>query len=64
MLRYRTDWASILILASWIGYILLVSGPVASPKYRLPLEPPLMVLSGAGFVALREWLKVRPVQRS
>jgi hypothetical protein len=32
----------------WVTYVLAVNGPVASPKYRLPIEPPLMVLTGAG----------------
>ena len=29
-----------------------VNGPVASPKYRLPMEPALAVLTGAGWLAL------------
>jgi hypothetical protein len=41
-------------MLSWIAYILLVSGPVASPKYRLPIEPVLMVLLAAGYCALRD----------
>ena len=32
----------------WFLYILAINGPVASPKYRLPIEPVLMVLTGAG----------------
>jgi 4-amino-4-deoxy-L-arabinose transferase-like glycosyltransferase len=37
----------------WIAYVLAINGPVASPKYRLPLEPPFMVLTGAGLSILR-----------
>jgi hypothetical protein len=29
----------------WIGYVLAVHGPVASAKYRLPIEPAAMVLA-------------------
>jgi len=42
-----------LILFAWCLYILLISGPIASPKYRLPLEPALAVFAGAGWVVLR-----------
>lgn len=38
----------LLLFVMWIGYILAVNGPVASPKYRLPIEPVLMVLAGTG----------------
>lgn len=41
------------LLLSWIAFIILVSGPIASPKYRLPIEPALMVLAGAGWYGLR-----------
>lgn len=36
----------------WFFYILAINGPVASPKYRLPLEPILMVAAGAGLSRL------------
>lgn len=53
LLRSGADMAAFILLASWIGYIVLLNGPVASPKYRLPIEPPLMVLAGAGIAGLR-----------
>jgi hypothetical protein len=37
-------WAA-LFGAGVVGYFLLVNGPVASPKYRLPMEPVLIVLA-------------------
>src|SRR5262249_13811496 len=41
----------------WVTYVLAVNGPVASPKYRLPIEPPLMVFTGAGLsVMLRRFV--------
>jgi hypothetical protein len=42
-----------LLLLSWVGFIILVSGPIASPKYRLPIEPALMVFAGAGWYGFR-----------
>jgi len=51
--------SSVLLLVGWIGYILAVNGPVASPKYRLPMEPALNVFTGAGFIALRDWRRRR-----
>jgi hypothetical protein len=61
VIRDARQWPAVLLMASWVGFILLVNGPVASPKYRLPIEPPLMILAGAGFVVLRDWrLKRNP----
>jgi hypothetical protein len=37
-------WAA-LFAAGVVGYFLLVNGPVAAPKYRLPMEPVLIVLA-------------------
>jgi len=44
---------AVLLLVGWVGYILVVNGPIASPKYRLPIEPVLCVLTGRGWIALR-----------
>ncbi len=52
------------IFVIWISYILTVNGPVASPKYRLPLEPVLMILAGAGFVSVRETLRRKTQARA
>jgi len=52
----RTKMLPITILfALWFCFILAVNGPVASPKYRLPLEPVLNILTGLGFYSLRGW---------
>lgn len=50
--RRPANWPALLLAVSWCGYILLINGPVASPKYRLPLEPLFNVLTGAGLIAL------------
>ena len=56
--------SNVLLLLGWIGYILAVNGPVASPKYRLPMEPALNVLTGAGFIALRDWRRRRALPKA
>lgn len=53
LLRESGRLASVLVLGCWCLFVLAVNGPVASPKYRLPMEPVLMVLAGAGLHALR-----------
>jgi len=54
LVRRAANWPTLFLAASWCGYILLVNGPIASPKYRLPLEPLFNVLAGAGVVAVRD----------
>ena len=55
ILRGDGQWPNMLLLAGWFVYVLAINGPIASPKYRLPLEPLLCVLTGAGFCLLRTW---------
>jgi hypothetical protein len=43
----------VLLFAGWCLFILVASGPVASPKYRLPMEPVLTVLTGLGITLAR-----------
>ncbi len=50
--------ATLLLLAT-ITYFLILTGPIASPKYRVPIEPPLLILFGMGWVWLRD-LRLRP----
>lgn len=59
LLRRREAWPALLLFAMWTGYVLAINGPVASPKYRLPVEPVLMVLTGAGLCELKRWRKAR-----
>jgi 4-amino-4-deoxy-L-arabinose transferase-like glycosyltransferase len=44
------QWIPGLLFAGWCTFILCINGPIASPKYRLPLEPVLNVLTGIGWV--------------
>jgi 4-amino-4-deoxy-L-arabinose transferase-like glycosyltransferase len=53
--RDRKEMFPITILFTlWFCFILAVNGPVASPKYRLPLEPVLNILTGIGFYAFNQ----------
>ena len=38
-----------LILVAWIGFILAINGPIASAKYRAPIEPAMIVLFALGW---------------
>lgn len=51
LIRQR-QWAPTLLLVGWCLFILGINGPIASPKYRLPMEPVLAVLTGAGWSLL------------
>lgn len=44
----------------WIGYILAINGPVATPKYRLPIEPVLSIYLAFGI----DWLWHRRHKRA
>jgi hypothetical protein len=48
---------AILILLAWVGFILAVNGPIASPKYRLPIEPALAVFFAFGYRSVKAWLR-------
>ena len=50
----------VVLLLLWCGFILAIYGPIASPKYRLPIEPVLCVLTGAGQSLLRGGGSSRP----
>ncbi len=51
--KRRAYWSALLFAGSWIVFLLLLNGPIASPKYRLPLEPLFNMLAGAGILAIR-----------
>ncbi len=53
LLAQKRTRAITLLMMGWIMYVLLISGPVGSPKYRLPIEPVLVVFAAAGWIALR-----------
>jgi hypothetical protein len=53
--KLRSNWPSLLFAGSWFVFLLLLNGPIASPKYRLPLEPLFDILTGAGCLAIWTW---------
>jgi len=53
----------IALLLLWTVYILLVNGPVASPKYRLPIEPVAVLFAAFAIVAWRDWFTRRAARR-
>lgn len=62
LVKRREYWPALLFAGSWIVFLLLLNGPVASPKYRLPLEPLFDILAGAGILAI--WINRRSHSRS
>jgi hypothetical protein len=53
MLARSMPWAA-LFAGGVLAYFLLLNGPVASPRYRLPLEPVLLVLAAVPLARLAE----------
>ncbi len=53
LLTKRSTRAPAIFAIAWIGFILAVQGPVASAKYRLPIEPIAMALAGVAVASYR-----------
>jgi hypothetical protein len=53
MLARSMPWAA-LFAGAVLAYFLVLNGPVASPRYRLPLEPVLLVLAAVPLARLAE----------
>lgn len=60
---WRGRRCMVLYLAAWAVFILLISGPVASPKYRAPIEPVLIVFLAAGWMMLADRVRIRRRRR-
>lgn len=52
LLGQRRFWPRMVFAGSWIVFLLLLNGPIASPKYRLPLEPLFDIMMAAGMVTM------------
>ncbi len=63
--RSREVLVALLLLLGWIAFILLINGPIASAKYRLPIEPAMAVFFAQGFrVFIERWRgRSRPIFR-
>jgi 4-amino-4-deoxy-L-arabinose transferase-like glycosyltransferase len=59
LLKQRAYWPKLLFAGSWVVFLLLLNGPIASPKYRLPLEPLLNILAGAGIRSIQVYRQRR-----
>jgi Dolichyl-phosphate-mannose-protein mannosyltransferase len=59
MLARMSPWAAT-FAAGVLAYFLLVNGPVASPKYRLPIEPVLIVLAALPLAWLLDRRRLQP----
>ncbi len=46
-----------------IGYVSVLTGPIAMPRYRLPIEPYLFLLASAGMVMLYDVIRERRRER-
>jgi hypothetical protein len=64
ILQSGVGWPALGLFGLWIAYILFVNGPIASPKYRLPIEPPLMVLTGAALSSLQARRRSAPERKA
>jgi hypothetical protein len=53
MLARTLPWAAV-CAGGVLAYFLLLNGPVATPKYRLPMEPILIVLAAIPLARLAE----------
>jgi len=65
-LLWRVPWAA-LFGGLCIAYFLLITGPVPSPKYRLPVEPVLILFTAAALLPRRRLDTARisyPAQRA
>ncbi|MGD9537738.1 MAG: hypothetical protein AB7P52_08840 [Alphaproteobacteria bacterium] len=54
----------LVFLLIWAAYILAVNGPIASPKYRLPIEPVAALLFALALVSCFAWLRKRAAGRA
>lgn len=52
--RVKTLKLELLLLLGWLLYTLLIYGPIASAKYRLPIEPVLALFVAYAVLALKE----------
>jgi 4-amino-4-deoxy-L-arabinose transferase-like glycosyltransferase len=59
LVRQRECWPALSLFVLWSVFVLATNGPIATPKYRLPIEPVLMVMAGAGLSGVSRWLHLK-----
>jgi hypothetical protein len=52
----ETRGAAILLMITII-YFLLITGPISSPRYRIPAEPPLIILFALGLAGAVDFVR-------
>ncbi len=52
---FKRDLWAFLLFGMLIGYFMFVSGPVAVPRFRIPVQPHFCLLAGIGWMAVRAW---------
>ena len=61
IVRDLRQWPAVLLMASWVGYILLINGPIASTEIPAADRVAADGADRRGLVALRDWrTKRRP----
>jgi hypothetical protein len=58
LLFMARPWVALLLIAA-AGYYLGILGPVAAAKYRLPIEPILLIFTAVAIDRLVEWRRAR-----
>jgi hypothetical protein len=59
LLLWRRNYWVAVFAGLAVVYFLLLNGPVGSPKYRLPLEPIMVLLTSFGGLGLWDWWQAR-----
>jgi hypothetical protein len=60
----RSKPALAALAAVAIGYFLILTGPIGSPKYRVPMDPALIILAAVGIVSIARIGRSRDVAES
>ena len=55
--QLRVNMMLAILSALTVAYFLMINGPVGSPKYRLPIEPILIIWFGCGLLSIRKFVK-------
>ena len=55
--QLRVNMMLAVLSALTVAYFLMINGPVGSPKYRLPIEPILIIWFGCALLSLGKFMK-------
>ena len=62
--QFRVNLMLAVLSALTVAYFLIINGPVGSPKYRLPIEPILIIWFGSALLSLWKIIKKFPYLRT